>query len=78
MLRTVGLLRPGGALVYSVCTLTLKESKGLDDWLASAHPAIETGPPPPSPWTPLGRGARLLPQAAGTDGMYVLAGTLRT
>ena len=30
-------------------------------------------PPPGAPWQPLGRGALLLPQAAGTDGMFVLA-----
>ena len=29
-------------------------------------------PPPGAPWTPHGRGALLLPQAAGTDGMFVL------
>ncbi|MGI8684839.1 MAG: transcription antitermination factor NusB [Acidimicrobiales bacterium] len=67
-----GLVRPGGTLVYSVCTLTLEETQGIDAWLASAHPGLDPLPPPGAPWEPLGRGARLLPQAAGTDGMYVL------
>lgn len=66
------LVRPGGTLVYSVCTLTLEETEGIDQWLASARPDFHPLPPPGAPWEPLGRGARLLPQAAGTDGMYVV------
>lgn len=66
------LVRPGGTLVYSVCTLTLEETEGIDQWLASAHPEFEARPPPGPPWEPLGRGARLLPQTAGTDGMFVV------
>jgi 16S rRNA (cytosine967-C5)-methyltransferase len=65
-------VRPGGTLVYSVCTLTLQETEAIDDWLTSAHPALEALDRPGDPWEPLGRGARLLPQAAGTDGMYLL------
>ncbi|MEA3077172.1 MAG: rRNA (cytosine967-C5)-methyltransferase [Actinomycetota bacterium] len=68
----VPLLDDGGTLVYSVCTLTEAESTGIDDWIAEAHPELEAQPPPPEPWQPRGGGARLLPQAAGTDGMYVL------
>ncbi|MBW3669104.1 MAG: hypothetical protein KY443_07825 [Actinobacteria bacterium] len=68
----VDLVKPGGVLVYSVCTLTLAESADIDAWLAAAHPNLVALPPPPAPWEPLGRGARLLPQTAGTDGMYVL------
>lgn len=66
------LVRPGGTLVYSVCTLTLEETEGIDRWLATAHPEFEALPPPGPPWEPLGRGARLLPQATGTDGMFVV------
>jgi len=32
----------------------------------------DTACPPPGPWRPYGRGARLLPQDADTDGMTVL------
>jgi 16S rRNA (cytosine967-C5)-methyltransferase len=60
------LVRPGGILVYSVCTLTAAESIDLDD---GSWPALA---PPPAPWRPYGRGARLLPQDADTDGMTVL------
>jgi 16S rRNA (cytosine967-C5)-methyltransferase len=55
-----------------VCTLTDEESVAVDDHLATTHPAWTALPPPGDPWQPVGRGARLLPQAAGTDGMYVL------
>jgi hypothetical protein len=40
--------------------------------LATTHPNFEALPPPGTPWEPLGRGALVLPQAADTDGMYVL------
>lgn len=62
-------LTPGGILVYSVCTLTTAETIGIDAWLAEAHPELRPLPPPGGPWRPHGRGALLLPQAAGTDGM---------
>jgi 16S rRNA (cytosine967-C5)-methyltransferase len=66
------LVRPGGWFVYSVCTLTRDETVALDEALAHRHPELVAEPPPPAPWAPLGRGALLLPQAAGTDGMYLL------
>lgn len=69
----VAAVRPGGVVVYSVCTLTLAETLGVDRWSSVAHPSLVALPPPGPPWTPLGRGARLLPQSAGTDGMYVLS-----
>ena len=69
----VDLLAPGGVLVYSVCTLTLSETLEVDRWLALAHPDLVALPAPGPPWQPLGRGALLLPQAAGTDGMFVVA-----
>jgi 16S rRNA (cytosine967-C5)-methyltransferase len=66
------LVKDGGTLVYSVCTLTEAESTQIDRWLAETHPELTPVPPPGDPWEPHGRGARLLPQTAGTDGMYVL------
>ncbi len=66
------LVRPGGMLVYSVCTLTQRETSAIDEWLADEHPEFAAVAPPSSPWRPLGRGALLLPQAAGTDGMFLL------
>lgn len=66
------LVRPGGRLVYSVCTLTDAEGRAIDEHLAVARPDLVAEPPPNEPWQPHGRGARLLPQAADTDGMYLL------
>ena len=68
------LVARGGVLVYSVCTLTRAETVEIDDWLhGELGGSWETLAPPGPPWEPLGRGALLLPQTAGTDGMYVLA-----
>lgn len=66
------LVRPGGHLVYSVCTLTDAEGPDIDRYLAEEHPDLVAEPPLEAPWEPCGRGSRLLPQAAGTDGMYLL------
>lgn len=66
------LIGPGGTLVYSVCTMTLAETAAVDRWLSEVHHELRPLPPPGLPWEPLGRGARLLPQTGGTDGMYVL------
>ena len=65
-------VRPGGEVTFSVCTITAAETRGIDEWVTSAHPSVRHLEPPAAPWEPLGRGAVLLPQTAGTDGMYVL------
>ncbi|MFM8861762.1 MAG: transcription antitermination factor NusB, partial [Acidimicrobiia bacterium] len=70
--RAVHLVRPGGEVVFSVCTITVAETLGIDEWVAEAHPSMTAFDAPGAPWEPLGRGALLLPQTAGTDGMYVL------
>ena len=70
------LVAPGGVLVFSVCTLTRAETLDIDEWLVRELPAARgwaAVPPPEAPWERLGRGALLLPQSAGTDGMYLLA-----
>ncbi|HUW02628.1 MAG TPA: transcription antitermination factor NusB [Acidimicrobiales bacterium] len=59
-------VRPGGVLIYSVCTLTDAETVDLD-----LLPSWEVLPVPDDAWGAHGRGARLLPQAAGTDGMFI-------
>ena len=66
-------VRPGGKVVYSVCTLTRAETVDIDAWMARQHPEWEAVDVPAAPWEPAGRGARLLPQAAGTDGMFIVA-----
>jgi 16S rRNA (cytosine967-C5)-methyltransferase len=68
------LVAPGGVLVYSVCTLTRAETVDVDSWLAEElGSGWEVLGAPAPPWEPHGRGALLLPQAAGTDGMYLSA-----
>lgn len=62
----------GGHLVYSVCTLTELEGRAIDEHLAATRPDLTALPVPDGPWRPHGRGALLLPQDAGTDGMYLL------
>jgi 16S rRNA (cytosine967-C5)-methyltransferase len=68
----VEITRPGGVIAYSVCTLTDAEGLDHDRRLARSRPDLVPLAAPPPPWEPLGRGARLLPQAAGTDGMVLL------
>lgn len=68
----VSMLKPGGVLVYSVCTLSKEETLGVDEHLKSAHPDLLPLDLPAGSWDPLGRGALLLPQAEGTDGMFLL------
>lgn len=63
------LVRPGGRLVYSVCTLTAAES--ID------HPVpdgfeVDERPPPVGEWRRFGHGWRVLPQDADTDGMVLI------
>jgi 16S rRNA (cytosine967-C5)-methyltransferase len=65
------LLAPGGMLVYSVCTLTDAESRGVDARVAMLEPSLEPLTVFPEPWQHHGRGARLLPQSIGSDGMAV-------
>jgi 16S rRNA (cytosine967-C5)-methyltransferase len=69
MAAAADLVRPGGMLVYSVCTLTAAESTAIDDRLGAERPDLVPVDPPGAPWEAWGRGAALLPQAAGTDGM---------
>ncbi|MCB0966309.1 MAG: methyltransferase domain-containing protein [Ilumatobacter sp.] len=63
------LVRPGGRLVYSVCTLTAAES--VD------HPVpdgfeIDDRPPEIGAWRPFEHGWRVLPHDADTDGMVLV------
>jgi 16S rRNA (cytosine967-C5)-methyltransferase len=73
LVRAAHAVRPGGRLVYSVCTLTRLETLGVDAFAASELPELDALDPPGDPWRPHGRGALLVPSAAGTDGMFVIA-----
>lgn len=62
------LVKPGGVLVYSVCTLLAVE--------ATDHPVPDgfevVDQPPSDRWSSVGSGFRLLPQVADTDGMMIV------
>ena len=63
------LVRIGGRLVYSVCTITSAES--ID------HPTpdgfvVDDRPPEAGTWRAFGQGWRVLPQDADTDGMVMV------
>ena len=73
----IALLRAGGVLVYSVCTMTAAETVEQDDWLAGRFPAVcAVGGPEGGDWRDHGRGRLLLPEAGRHDGMYCIG--LRT
>lgn len=61
------LLRPGGSLAYSVCTLTAAETLEVADH-AAGRGDLEPDEAPPEPWRPHGTGSILLPEP-GHDGM---------
>ena len=63
------LVKPGGRLIYSVCTVTAEES--ID------HPTpegfeVDDATPPAGEWRPYGQGWRVLPHDADTDGMVLI------
>jgi 16S rRNA (cytosine967-C5)-methyltransferase len=70
--EAAGVVRPGGRLVYSVCTLTATETIGVAEWAVGALDGFVPAARPPAPWRPHGAGALLLPDAADSDGMFVL------
>jgi 16S rRNA (cytosine967-C5)-methyltransferase len=65
-------VRPGGLLVYSVCTLTAVETRDVAERIQERLPGFTPVAPLAPPWRPWGTGALLLPHDAGTDGMFVL------
>ena len=67
------LVRPGGQLVYSVCTVTEVETAGVDRRFRGAEPRAEPEPVG-RPWRPHGdhgSGGLLLPQDLDSEGMAV-------
>ena len=57
--------------MYSVCTLTVEETLGVAAWVSEHLTDFVPLPRPEAPWRPAEDGALLLPQDAGTDGMFV-------
>jgi 16S rRNA (cytosine967-C5)-methyltransferase len=70
MLTACGsLVRPGGRLVYSVCTVTAAES--VDHPIPDGF-EIDDRRPEAGEWRPFRHGWRVLPQDADTDGMILV------
>ena len=66
-------LRPGGVLVYSVCTTTDEEGPAQAVWLGLEHPELRPLPVEDGPLTGLADLglARLWPHRHGTDGFFL-------
>jgi 16S rRNA (cytosine967-C5)-methyltransferase len=66
------MVKTGGTVVFSACTLTLEETVGVDEWAVDALPQLHATTAPSGPgWRPWGRGGLLLP--AVSDGMFAVA-----
>lgn len=65
------LVRPGGALVYVVCSVLDDEGMGQVQAFLDAHPGWKAEPLALGAGTPRGAGLRLTPLADSTDGFFV-------
>ncbi|MEH3160277.1 MAG: RsmB/NOP family class I SAM-dependent RNA methyltransferase [Sphingomonas taxi] len=65
------LVRPGGALVYIVCSLLDAEGREQVDAFLAAHPGWTAEPLDLPAGSPRGEGLRLDPASHGTDGFFV-------
>lgn len=66
--RAAPSVKPGGRLVYSVCTLTRSETQVIADGFEAAHPDFE---PAPLEIAPGASRVALLPQELDANGMFV-------
>lgn len=60
----LGILKPGGRIIYSVCTVTAAETEGVARRFGGVAPEI-------LPDLALDHGVLLSPARSGTDGMYI-------
>ncbi len=66
------LVRPGGRLVYAVCSLIDREGRGQADAFLARHPGWRRLSPD-QPGRAYGPGILLLPRRDGTDGFFFTA-----
>lgn len=71
LIAAAALVRPGGTLVYSVCTLTAAESTGVVDACRAELAALDfiAARPADEGWRPLGEDVDVLLPGPGHDGM---------
>ncbi len=72
------LVRDGGVLVYSVCTLTRAETITQAAAFGERHPEATALASLAGSWRPLPGGGLVLPQDAGTDGMATFRWRIRS
>ena len=65
------LVRPGGALVYVVCSLLDREGCDQISAFLARHPGWSIDPPALACGEPRGAGIRLSPASCGTDGFFI-------
>jgi 16S rRNA (cytosine967-C5)-methyltransferase len=81
-----GSLKPGGRLVYAVCTLTRSETTAVAEAFTAAHPELEPAPIPtavagvgdPGPGATSPAAAFLWPQEINANGMFLAAWKRKT
>ena len=77
--HVAGSLRPGGRLVYAVCTLTRSETTGVAAAFSAAHPELHPEPvgtpvATGAPTTPAANhGLTLWPHELEANGMFIAA-----
>jgi 16S rRNA (cytosine967-C5)-methyltransferase len=69
--RAAASVKPGGRLVYAVCTLTRSETTAVADTFQAAHPEFE--PAPIAIAADGGSRLWLLPQDLDANGMFIAA-----
>ena len=69
----VGSLKPGGRLIYAVCTLARRETIDVASAFSAAHPELEPTSSIPSPDSDLRPSMLLWPQDIDGNGMFIAA-----
>lgn len=72
--HVAGSLKPGGRLIYAVCTLTRSETTAVADAFSAAHPELEPAPLPIAPPDSPDRSRMILrPEKFQANGMFIAA-----